>query len=143
MFLNYIITSKYKIIRVNLILLYLFSLIFKCIDIRSTQNYFIKLTGFSNKVILICLLAVIVLEFFVIIYFIWGKKIIIILTLLQVFHLIFIAINLFVIFQGFDNCGCFGTVIKVNPQITIAKNMIIIYLLSVLKKQGYHYEHKI
>jgi hypothetical protein len=107
----------------------------KLIDYDNTALYFSSITTMSPEFMRIILAIIILIEFVVslglsvnlfnIRYF---------QNLLLSISVIFLLTSLALSWNNKINCGCFGTMILVNPLIAVIKNCFIIVMLLILRK---------
>jgi len=122
-------------IRYAVSLVFAFSAIMKLVDFQATLIYFIEIINLPVVLIKIGLSSLIISEI-VIAYglaFSSGFKILWFNAAVSMLFA-FILINIYFKLQGVSNCGCFGTVVRLEPVPTILKNIVLIGLLIIMRK---------
>lgn len=125
-----------KILKYLLVIIFIFSALTKIIDFTNTAYLFMGLTGWSFNNIKISMVILIITELFIayVIYsdIINNKNVfIIVLTMI----LLFTIYGIVLLNRGYDNCGCFGTLLKIGPVESIGKNIFLIILLIFLRSK--------
>ncbi len=124
-----------NIIRYTLGAIFLISALLKLVDYNSTAELFASILGLDDTLAKISLSMLIIAELIIAYLFIEGYinyKFI----FLSVVSLItvFIVVNLFFLFEGYSNCGCFGKTVSSSPLLSIIKNIILLLGLYYLKR---------
>ena len=115
---------------------FFFSAFMKLIDFRNTEYFYSTVIKLPVDAVKIMLSLLIILELIfaglISFDFILNKTI----YYLIFFSLLFFTMTSisFMIF-GIDNCGCFGTIIIDKPVISVIKNVILLIILFILRKQ--------
>ena len=113
---------------------FLFSAVTKIADFQNTLYFFSDIFGTTyivTKYFLVFLIAFELVLAFIIAIPIFDLKIVYAVTI--AFLIFFILIKIGFIYQGINNCGCFGTVWKMKPLTSIIKTMLLIFILLILK----------
>jgi hypothetical protein len=112
----------------------------KLSDFQNTLLFFSTSFSISSTWIRIGLSSLIFFELMISVVFFQTKTdYCAIYNLMIIVLVIFLAMSVVFLFLNVKNCGCFGTVFKTNPVVTIAKNILLIGLILLQKKR----EHKI
>lgn len=124
-----------NIIRYTLGAVFLISALLKLLDYNSTAELFVSILGLDATLTKISLGMLIIVELIIAYLFIAGYinyKFI----FLSVVSLVtvFIVVNLFFLFKGYSNCGCFGIIVSSSPLLSIIKNIILLLGLYYLKR---------
>ncbi len=117
------------------------SALFKLFDFSATANYLQTLILFSVSFFKVALGLFIIIEL-IFAFLLVNTRSPITVDLLVLLLTGFCVLNIYMIIQNYDNCGCFGTLIRVNPVITIIKNVVLIaMLLDIKRKESGLYAH--
>jgi uncharacterized membrane protein YphA (DoxX/SURF4 family) len=118
-------------------LVFIASGIAKLFDFSNTIQLIISVSGFDFPIVKAGLILLSFLEIFIGLSFLinfWDKPFVV----YCIFSLtgFFILLNLFFIFKGYANCGCFGTHISSSPILSLIKNTLIMSYLFYAKYSG-------
>jgi hypothetical protein len=124
-----------ELLRYLIVVVFFISATMKIADFFNTSYFFGNTFGFSITTVKYLLLLLISIELFL------GLAIITRVNILQIIYsmtvillFVFILIEIGFIYKGIDNCGCFGTVWKMNPIASIIKTVVLIFTILILKR---------
>ncbi len=126
-----------RFIEILLGFVFVISAFMKLYDFESTVQFINSITGLSIWVIKVGLFSLSFFEIIIGICFVsnrWRQQIIFysILCLLC----FFILISSYFLQQSYSNCGCFGTIIRIDPVITLFKNILILTFMLWAKRSS-------
>jgi len=125
-----------KILKYFIVFLFLLSATAKLINFNSTVNFYISNTGISYNITKTSIVIVILTELFIAVTIftdlICVKNVFLFITITII---LFTLSNIVFLILGLDNCGCFGTILKIGPVESIGKNILLIILLIILRKK--------
>ncbi len=111
-------------------LIFIVSAFTKLYDFTNTINLIESITGFGFNIIKFGLIFLSLFEIAIGISFfvkVWTKSYIF--YAITVLLLLFILINIYLMVQGYSNCGCFGTQIISSPFASLVKNALMILFM--------------
>lgn len=109
---------------------FLVSAITKLTDFNNTVNFIISITGTNYSTVKTGLVFLSLLEIAIGISFfvkVWTKSYLF--YTITGLLLLFILLNIYLMVQGYSNCGCFGTQIVSSPFASLVKNALIILFM--------------
>jgi hypothetical protein len=127
----------YSVLKYLFVMVFLVSAVGKGFNFNNTVNYYMGITNLSST-FLIILLGLLILIEMAISVFVWIEDVeskplfISIMILLG----LFLTTNIFFLFRGTDNCGCFGAGIQSHPTIGIIKTTSLILIWIYLRKKS-------
>lgn len=122
-------------------ILFVFSALLKLYDYSATVTYFQSLIHLPVLFVKIGLGFFIMLEF-ILAFILVNFHLLIVVDILMFLLVCFCFLNIYMIVQHYDNCGCFGTVVKMNPIVTLVKNAgLIVLLYNIKRKESRAYVH--
>ncbi|MFA3782331.1 MauE/DoxX family redox-associated membrane protein [Melioribacteraceae bacterium 4301-Me] len=130
-----------NIIRYVLGIVFLFSAIMKLTDYKTTAVLFANLIGFEILYAKVFLGLLILLEIIISYVFLadFVKNNFIYYSVSGMIT-IFIITNIVFLLKGYNNCGCFGSIIESSPLVSIIKNILMLYGVYYLKNNTYQKE---
>lgn len=107
--------------------IFLVSGITKIFSYQETVLYFAGLLNVSTTILGLLLTILILLEVTISVLAWWDMiNVKIIFILVEAVLIMFLVMNLLFLFQGIENCGCFGAVIQNSPLASLLKTVILI-----------------
>jgi len=123
------------LLRYLIVVVFFVSAAMKIADFINTAYFFSYSFGISSTITRLLLFILISVELFL------GLAIVAKVNILQqiysatiILMILFILIEIGFIYKGIDNCGCFGTVWKMNPVVSIIKTFILVFVILLLKR---------
>ena len=127
---------KFTFIKYLIGMVFLLSAFSKLIDFPETVVFFVNLSGMPFKWVSIGLVLMIILELSLAVAIVYSQyRIQLVYSATLVLLVTFSVFSALLIFLDVDTCGCFGTLIKSDPLLTILKNIVLIWLVHFLKRQ--------
>ncbi len=127
---------KKLIIKYVMSVLFVFSAFTKIADFNGVAELFSGFFSFGILMVKI-FVAVLIITELVVAYLIaenfFGKRAVFNVIFLLI--LFFTFISLYFAIEGYDNCGCFGTIIITEPIYSVLKNVILLLGLIYIKKE--------
>lgn len=125
------------IIKYILGVVFLLSAFLKLIDFNATVELFTNILGFGIWLLRIFLALLILVEL-IIAYLIIEDYLKYKFVFLVIGGMIaaFILVNFSFWIKGYNNCGCFGSLVNSTPLLSMIKNAILLYGLFYLWKNG-------
>ena len=127
---------KFTFIKYFIGMVFLLSAFSKLIDFPATVAFFVNLSGMVFKWVSIGLVLMIIIELSLAVAIVYSRQNIqLVYSATLVLFVTFSVFSTLLIFSDAENCGCFGTLIKSDPLLTILKNIVLIWLVHFLKRQ--------
>lgn len=124
-----------KIVKYIFALVFLISAFTKLHDYQGTVELFSNILGFQitlTKILLSILILIELFIFYLIINDFLKKRFVV--NSIFVLLIFFTLISVFFVFKNYENCGCFGNSLVSTPIQSLIKNLVLIIILSYLKK---------
>ncbi len=121
--------------RVILSAVFLLSAVIKIYDFTATVDYFSQLSRLGGNFVAWGMMAVVFLELLIGTIFAIRHSLpeIAYITVEGVIWGFLVLSIVFVVFKV-KNCGCFGTIIKIDPAVTALKNVVLLIMIGHLKR---------
>ena len=128
-------TFLMELLRYFIVVVFFVSAAMKIDDFFNTSYFFSNTFGFSITTAKYLLFLLISVELFL------GSAITAKVTILQkiysmtiVLLILFVFLQLVFFYKGINNCGCFGTLWKMDPLISIMKTVLLLFIIIILKR---------
>ncbi len=119
-----------RLIEIVIGLVFIISAVTKLTDFSNTVQFIISITGITFGNVKAGLVVLSLLEFAIGISFLikaWSRYYIFYFITMLLF--LFILLNIYLMVQGYSNCGCFGTHINSTPVASLIKNTLMILFM--------------
>lgn len=123
------------VLKFIVVTIFLLSGVSKILSFNGTLIYLVGIFRVSPQILTILLWILIVIELVVpVIILMDGYQSIFVFRSIQFLLITFLITNILFLVYGLENCGCFGTRIQSYPINGIVKTVILLIILSYLRK---------